>query len=254
MRTRLESFADRLAQRATLVGTFLKTPSPIVCEVLGLSPLDVICLDAEHAPFGRLETDACISQLRHAHMPSLVRIPDDSATEIRSALDVGATGLLVPHVTSAEQAQRIVELAHFGEGGRGFAGSTRAARFTTRSRLEHLQCSEKETTIVLQIEDLAALDKVDAIAGVEGVHGLFIGRADLAVAMQHGVNDAAVLAAVKGICQACDGLNLAVGMFTPDASEVPMWMACGASFFPFGSDHAFLLNGAKALKQTISPD
>ena len=187
-------------------------------------------------------------------MPSLVRIPNDSATETRNALDAGATGLLVPHVTRVEQTQRIVELAHFGEGGRGLAGSTQAACFTTRSMFEHLEFSEKETTNVLQIEDLAALDNVDAIAGAEGVYGLFMGRADLAVAMQHGVNDAAVLAAVKGICQACDGLNLAVGMFTPDASEVPMWMACGASFFPFGLDHAFLLNGAKALKQTISPD
>ena len=181
------------------MGTFLKTPSPIVCEVLGLSPLDMICLDAEHAPFGRLDTDACVSQLRHADTPSLVRVADDSTTEIRNALDSGATGILVPHVTSAEQAQQIVQAAHFGEGGRGFAGSTRAAEFTTRTMSDHLERSEQETTIILQIEDLAALDQVEMIAQVPGVHGLFVGRADLAVAMQKNVHAPEVLDAVKDI-------------------------------------------------------
>ena len=105
MSTQIETFALRLSQREAVMGTFLKTPSPIICEVLGLSPLDVICLDAEHAPFGRLETDACISQLRHADLPSLVRVAEDSATEIRNALDAGATGLLVPrHQRPASQA------------------------------------------------------------------------------------------------------------------------------------------------------
>ena len=233
------------------MGTFLKTPSPIVCEVLGLSPLDVICLDAEHAPFGRLDTDACISQLRHADTPSLVRVADDSATEIRNALDCGATGVLVPHVTSAEQAERIVKLAHFGEGGRGFAGSTRAAEFTTRPMPTHLERSQQETTIVVQIEDLAALDQVEAIAQVSGIHGLFVGRADLAVAMQKGVHDPEVLDAVKTICRICNENGRAVGMFTPDTGELNMWIELGASFFLLASDHAFLLNGARNLMQTL---
>ena len=62
--TRIEAFRTRLRSNEPMMGTFLKTPSPIVCEVLGLSPLACVCIDAEHAPFGRLEIDGCVAALR----------------------------------------------------------------------------------------------------------------------------------------------------------------------------------------------
>ena len=105
----IAQFRQRLLDRQAILGTFVKTPSPILMEVLALTELNVCCLDAEHAPFGRLETDACLSVLRLGDMPSLVRVPDSSDTEIRNALDAGATGILVPHVTSAGQAEKIVK-------------------------------------------------------------------------------------------------------------------------------------------------
>lgn len=247
MGERTNSFGSRLAKGEQVVGTFVKTPSAIVSEVLGLTELDVCCLDAEHAPFGRFETDACVSQLRAADMPSLVRIANDSATEIRCALDAGATGVLVPHVTSAEQAQRIVERSQFGEGGRGFAGSTRASGFTTKAMPNHLADSAAQTTVVLQIEDIAALDEVDAIAQVVGVHALFIGRADLAVAMGKPVSDTAVVEAVAGVCRTAQAHGRAVGMFTPNLDELADWQSLGASFFLLGSDQGFLLQGAAQL-------
>ena len=111
-----DTFRSRLIAQDLLIGTFIKTPSSIVAEVLGLTDLDVVCVDTEHAPFGRLEADLCIAALRAADMPSLVRVASDSSTEIRSALDSGASGILVPHVTSAEQATAIVSAAHFGDG------------------------------------------------------------------------------------------------------------------------------------------
>ena len=56
---RIETFRTRLRAVEPMMGTFLKTPSTIVCEVLGLSPLACVCIDAEHAPFGRIELDGC---------------------------------------------------------------------------------------------------------------------------------------------------------------------------------------------------
>ena len=247
MGERIAQFAKRLADGEPIIGTFLKTPSAVVCEVMGLTALDVCCLDAEHAPFGRLEIDACVSQLRHADMPSLVRVANDSSTEIRNALDAGATGILVPHVTSAEQARQIVAAAQFGEGGRGYAGSTRAARFTTKPMPDHLAASAAETTVVLQIEDLAALDQVDEIAQVEGVHALFVGRVDLAVAMGAGVSAPPVMEAVQNICAIAQRHQRAVGMFTPSMDELPDWRQWGANFFLLNSDQGFLLQGAARL-------
>ena len=246
------TFRDRLVDGQPLIGTFLKTPSPIVAEVLSRSALDVFCIDAEHAPFGRLETDLCIAALRAAGRPSLVRIPNDSATEIRSALDSGASGILVPHVNSAAQAEAIVKAAHFGEGGRGYAGSPRAAGFTTKSMASHIADSRKQTTVIVQIEDLAALPHVAQIAAVEGVDALFVGRADLAVAMQKNVSDKAVIATVRDICAAGRSTGTVVGMFTPDMDEIPGWREAGTSLFLLSSDQSMLLAGANALAQSLA--
>jgi len=247
----INSFRQRLANGDLLVGTFVKTPSPIVAEVLGHSSLDVFCIDAEHAPFGRVETDLCLAAFRSLDRPSLVRVADDSPTEIRAALDSGATGILVPHVSSAEQAKAIVKAAHFGEGGRGYAGSTRAAGYTTKTMADHIADSRERTTVVVQIEDIAALEHVAQIASVDGVDAIFVGRADLAVAMQQKVAGKSVIATVRDICAAGRSAGTTVGMFTPDANEIPDWQDAGASLFLLGSDQSMMLDGANALAQSV---
>lgn len=251
MGQKINSFRDRLCGGEALVGTFIKTPSAITAEVLGLSDLDAIVIDVEHAPFGRVELDSCIAALRAADMPSLVRIADDSVTEIRNALDSGATGIVVPHVTSVEQAAAIVRASHFGDGGRGFAGSPRAADYGTRTMATHLAESRERTTIILQIEDTSALNQVGQIAAVDGVDCLFVGRVDLAVAMGKSVSDAAVIDSVRDICATCKDIGTPVGMFTPDLSEVPDWQQRGASLFLLQSDQSMLLAGANALAASI---
>ncbi|MEM9335513.1 MAG: aldolase/citrate lyase family protein, partial [Pseudomonadota bacterium] len=159
-----ETFRQSLLDGNPMMGTFLKTPSPVVAEVLGLSTLDVVAIDAEHAPFGRLDTDLCIAALRAADMPCLVRVADDSTTQLRNALDSGADGVVVPHVINAEQAAHIVKACHFGDGGRGYAGSPRAAGYGTKSMPDHLADSAAHTTVIVQIEDIPALDQVAQIA------------------------------------------------------------------------------------------
>lgn len=247
----IAQFRKRLLTREVLVGTFVKTPSPIVCEVLCLTPLDVLCLDTEHAPFGRLELDTCLSTTVAAGKPCLVRVGDDSPTQIRNALDSGATGILVPHVASPAQAEAIVRSAHFGEGGRGYAGSTRAAAFTKKAMQAHLADSASRTTVVAQIEDPAALSSVEAIAAVGGIDCLFIGRADLAVAMGTDINAPEVLHAVETICIAGTAAGKPVGMFTPNLDEVLKWRSAGASLFLLKSDQAFMMSGAEDLVRTV---
>ena len=234
-----------------MMGTFVKTPSPIVAEVLGLTHLDAIAIDSEHAPFGRVELDLCIAALRAADMPSLVRLADDSSTEIRNALDSGATGIVVPHVTTADQAAAIVRAARFGDGGRGYAGSPRAAHYTTKSMADHIVDSHDQTTVILQIEDVGALDNVAEIAAVDGVDCLFVGRVDLAVGMEKGVSDQAVVDTVRDICAVGQSVGTAIGMFTPDLGEIPDWRAAGASLFLLSSDQSMLLAGANELAQVI---
>ncbi|MDH3531925.1 MAG: aldolase/citrate lyase family protein [Gammaproteobacteria bacterium] len=250
MRNKTGNFRQRLLAGDPLMGTFIKTPSPVISEVLGLSALDVIAIDSEHAPFGRVELDLCIAAFRAADMPCLVRVADDSPTVIRNALDSGATGIIVPHVTSAEQAAAVVKAAHFGEGGRGYAGSSRAAGYTTKSMADHIADNTEHTVVIVQIEDIAALDHVAQIAAVDGVDCLFVGRADLAVAMQKGVAEKDVIATVQDICAAGQSQGTPVGMFTPNLDEIPDWRNAGASLFLLSSDQSLLLAGANELAQS----
>ena len=247
----IATFRRRLLARETLVGTFQKTPSPLVAEVLALSSVDVVAIDAEHSPFGPTEIDTCLGALRANGMPSLVRVGDDTSTSLRNALDGGANGVVVPHVTSASQAERIVSQCHFGAGGRGFAGWTRAADYGKRSMADYLEHSAEHTTVILQIEDIPALEHVADIAAVDGVDALFIGRTDLAVALGKSPMDVAVIETVEKICEDCLSVDTPIGMFTPDLGEIPKWRDRGASFFLLGSDHGMVLDGANRLADSF---
>jgi 2-keto-3-deoxy-L-rhamnonate aldolase RhmA len=178
----------------------------------------------------------------------LVRTQSSVHEQLLNALDCGATGVVVPHVVSAQQAAEIVKSAHFGRGGRGYAGSTRAAGYTSKPMQEHLKDSASETTVIVQIEDIEAVEAIDDIAEVDGIDCLFVGRIDLTVA--YGVNspqDSIVIDAVQRICRAAVKSNTPVGMFVSDVSETSRWIDEGASLFLLDSDHGFIRRGADKL-------
>jgi 2-keto-3-deoxy-L-rhamnonate aldolase RhmA len=241
-------FHERLLSGQRLVGTFVKTPSPIVTEVLALTDLDCLCLDAEHAPFDRIAIDGCIAMARAAAMPTLVRVPTASPEHILNALDCGATGVVAPHIRSAAQAEAFARACRYGPGGRGYAGSSRAAGYTTRSMGDHLAHSASHTVAIAQIEDPEAVEDIDAIAAVPGIDALFVGRVDLTVAYgAASQDDPRVVAAVERICAAGLRHGRRVGMFLARPADVPLWADKGASLFLLGSDHGFILQGAAQL-------
>jgi 2-keto-3-deoxy-L-rhamnonate aldolase RhmA len=251
--SRIASFRAAALGAQPMMGSFLKTPSAIVCEVLALSQLACVCIDAEHAPFGPMEIDACVAALRAGDMPSLVRVRSGTAGEILGVLDAGASGVIVPHVISGAQAGAAARAAHYGSaGGRGYAGSSRAARYTTKSMAAHLADSAA-TIVIAQIEDVEALDELDAIAATPGIDCLFVGRMDLTLSM--GADDpldARVVAAVEHICNAGRRHGKTVGMFITAQESCAQWQAHGATLFLLGSDHAFLLEGAHRLGQRLT--
>ena len=120
-------FKQDLQSGRVLLGTFVKTPHPHVVEVLSSAGLDCVCIDAEHAPFDRQIIDLCIMAARAGRIPAVVRPASGAAQELLNALDCGADAVLVPHIHSVTGAVALARQAHYGPGGRGFAGSTRAA-------------------------------------------------------------------------------------------------------------------------------
>ena len=249
------TFKHSLTSGALTVGAFVKTPSPIVVEVLGLTELDCLCLDAEHSPYDRLAVDACVMAARAAGKPVLVRPPSAAPEHILNALDCGATGVVLPHIRSEAEARAVALTSHYGAGGRGYAGSSRAAAYTAKPMAAHLAESAAQTVVVAQIEDVEALEAIDAIAAVPGIDALFVGRVDLTVAMgAASVDDPRVIAAVEAVCDAGRRLGRTVGMFLGRASDVAAWREKGASFFLLGSDHNFMIAGAaEMLRQAKGP-
>ncbi|MCH4541886.1 aldolase/citrate lyase family protein [Ochrobactrum sp. A-1] len=249
---RTRSFKARTRARERTVGTWIKTPSRIVTEVLSGSVLDVLCLDAEHAPFDRIDLDGAILSARAQDMPVLVRVQAPTASEILNALDLGATGIVIPHVYDVANTKELVKSCLYGAGGRGFAGSTRAAGYTRVKMADHIAASNSLTTIVAQIEDVEALSVLDDLMAIDEIDCFFIGRADLAVAL--GAPSAVapeVIEASKKICEAAARHGKAVGMFVPNLAEIPEWTKLGVSLYLLESDQVFLINGADRLKKAV---
>ena len=246
---------DRIAAGEALLGTFLKTPSPILVEVLATCGLDLVCLDAEHAPFDRGDLDLCIMAARAGGLPVLVRTQTAAPEHILNALDCGADGVLLPHIRSAAEAAAAAIAAAYGPGGRGYAGSSRAARYGLAPMGEHRAASAARTVVIAQIEDVAALDEIDAIAATPGIDALFVGRIDLTVALDAASPDAPeVIAAVDRILAAGAAAGRPIGMFVPRNEDVAGWRDKGARLFLQGSDHAFLRAGAAALRRAAGFD
>jgi 2-keto-3-deoxy-L-rhamnonate aldolase RhmA len=251
---RIGAFRRQLLARKLLVGTFLKTPSAAVTEILGLSGLDCVCVDAEHAPFDRAALDSVLLAARAQDLPSLVRVAQAEPAHILNALDLGATGVVIPHIRSAAAAEELASACRYGRDGRGYAGSTRAAGYTTRPMTGIVAEANASVCAIAQIEDAEALPQIDAIAAVDGIDCLFIGRMDLTVSLgADSPDDPKVVESVRHICAAGRRHNRCVGMFTPTITEAAQWRSEGASFFLLGSDQQWVLQGARELAAAFRP-
>jgi 2-keto-3-deoxy-L-rhamnonate aldolase RhmA len=241
----------RMRSGERLTGLFVKTPAHEVIELLAMAGLDFICLDAEHAPFDRGRLDLCLAMARAHDLPCLVRVAEAGAAAILQALDSGAAGVVVPHVDSAEKARSVARWSRFGEGGRGYAGSTRWAGFTTETMDTHLRRSREATVVIAQIEDPAALDELEGIAAVEGIDGLFVGAADLAVGLGvAGPADPLVAQAFTAIAAAAARHGKCLSAFAATAHAATAERARGAAMVFVGSEQSLILAGARAIVGT----
>ena len=250
--TRFHDFKQRMLSGVPLSGTFVKTPAHEMIEVLALSGLDFITLDAEHAPFDRGRLDNCLAMARALDFPTLVRVPSGTADDILKVLDSGALGVVVPHVNNVEEARHVAKSARFGHSGRGFAGSTRWAGFATRSMSDVLKQSTDETVVIAQIEEPEAVDAAADIAAVEGIDGLFVGPADLSVCL--GTTDTgseAVRNAMKSVGMAAKANKKAFMTFAADTSGVQALHELGVTMFFIASEQGFMLKAARSVANDI---
>ncbi|MGD9809791.1 MAG: HpcH/HpaI aldolase/citrate lyase family protein [Sphingobium sp.] len=226
-------------------GIFVKTTSPQVIEVIGTCGLDFAVVDAEHAPFDRAAIDLMILAGRAAGLPIFVRVPDDRHSTLLSALDLGAAGLLVPHVDSAAQAKEIVRNTRFSTGQRGYSGGPRFACYGSLGMAEALKRGD-QAVILAQIESGPAVEECEAIAATPGIDGVFIGRSDLSLSLREAnASTPAVIAATRRIIAAGSAANKRIGMFVASSEEGAEFAPLGADWFVIGSDQSILRQGVR---------
>ncbi len=227
-----------------LAGTFVKTPDVTVIEVLAQSGLDFIVLDLEHAGIDRGQMDACLAVARALDFPTLVRVSAGTPQDILQALDAGGVGVVVPHVYSVEKAQEVARAAHFGRGGRGYAGSSRWAGFASRTMADVL-AQDAQTIVIAQIEEPEGVDATAAIAAVDGIDALFVGPADISVSYGHtdlGSDDLQHALAVVG--QATKAARKSFVTWVADAAKAADWARHGVTVFVLASEHTWIRVGA----------
>lgn len=241
-------FRHRLLSREHLLGTFIKTPTGHAIEIFGDVGFDFAVIDAEHAPFDRRSIDTALLAARAAGIAGLVRVADASPAPILAALDDGAAGVLIPHVASPGAARAAVAACRYRDGRRGFSNSTRAGRYGGVPMWPHVDAQDASAAVIAMIEDPEALDSIDAILAVEGLDAVFIGRADLTVALGAASPEAPeVRAAVAGVIDAARKAGKPVCLMVGGVEEARSFATLGASAFLIGSDQGLMRQAATKL-------
>jgi 2-keto-3-deoxy-L-rhamnonate aldolase RhmA len=238
-------FRQRFSSGHRLVGTFVKTPTTHTTEILGDLGFDFVVIDEEHAPFDRVTIDAVLLAARASGTAGIVRVAEPTPSRLLSALDDGASGVLVPHVDSLGKAREIAASCRYRGGKRGFSNSPRAGGYGGRSIWQHVDAADAEVTVIAMIEDPEALDDIEAIAAVDGIHGLFIGRGDLTVALGAAAMDSPeILEDVQRIVAAARAARKPVCMMAANAAEAASFATLGATSFIVSSDQGLLRQAA----------
>lgn len=239
------SFRERLAGRENLLGTFIKTPGVQAIEVLGDAGLDFVVIDAEHAPWDRNAIDLALLAAKASGIDALVRV--ESTATILTALDCGATGVMVPHVSSAKVAKEVVDACRYRPGRRGFTNSSRAGKYGRLGLAAHIAENDALTTIIAMLEDPEALHHIDEIVAVDGIDAFFLGRGDLTVALGESATDAApVKAAIARFVSAVKAAHKPLCAFVNSSAEIPALRALGINTFIMSSEQGLLRQAAAA--------
>lgn len=250
------TFREALAAASRpLAGIWVCSGSPLVAEICAGSGMDWTLIDMEHSPNGLESVLAQLQAVAAYPITPVVRVPIGDAVTIKQVLDLGAQNLLVPMISSAAAAQKIVEAVHYPPRGRRGVGSA-LARSARWNRVEdYLTDAADHVSLFVQVETSEGVANAAEIAAVDGVDGVFVGPSDLAASMgllgQQSHPD--VEAAVLRTFEAVRGAGKPVGVNAFDPAVADRYLAAGASFVLVGADVALLARGSEALAARFIP-
>ena len=236
-----------LAGRPTL-GIFMGLGSPNVAELLAHAGFDWLVIETEHNALDSAEIQHMLMALNATDAVPLVRVPSSDHVFIQRALDMGAMGIVVPMVKTADQARSIVSATRLPPEGTRSWGPLRAAHYTLDDE-DYAKRANDNILVVLILETKEAFENLEEIAAVPGVDAFIIGPRDLALSLgldpvdisHPEIEEAAERALAVGRKH---GVAVGVSWRTPE--ELRRRQAQGATFLRYGSDYSILASAARA--------
>ena len=204
---------EKFTSDDTAFGCWLKVPSSVTAEVAALSGFDYVCIDMQHGFSDRNDLIPMLQAIQPHSPRAIVRVPSNEPSVIGWALDAGATGVIVPLVNSAEEAEKAVKACLYPSKGNRSMGPTRAERVFGE---EYVQGVENSIQCLPMIETLDALNNLESILSVDGVDSIYVGPSDLSVnlGLPKGNNDGNPKfdEALEMIVSSCEKYNVVPGI------------------------------------------
>ncbi len=223
---------------------------PWVAELIGKIGFDAVWYDLEHRTAPEESAAHMAVGCRAGRTDLMVRVRKSDYSMPMRMLEVGANGLMVPHIRSAEEARQWVDWCRFPPvGARGFDGAGADADYMLAGALEHIRHANRNVFLAFQIEDREAVEAVDEIAAVDGFDVLFVGPADLSLSL--GVafewNHPAYQRAVDRVAEAAARHGKWWGLPVDSPESARRYWDRGARLLAYGSDHVLLVAGFRRL-------
>lgn len=242
---RLNEVKRRLREGQAVVGCFVGFASAEVVEICGYAGFDFVMIDAEHGPMTTESAYHMVLAAEASGTTPLIRVAQNAPPVILRHMDVGVAGIMVPQVNSAAEAQAVVQAAKYHpQGRRGLAGVRSAGFGITQTLRDYTAVANRETLVIVQIENVAGVEHVPEILQVPGIDVLFVGPSDLAQSMGYPgqLDHPEVLATIERIVAMCRDHDVALGNIAGTAEQANRLI--GQGFRMIGASAGALLAGA----------
>ena len=244
------SLKAKLHSQQFVVGTFLEIPSPALVELLGLAGFDFVVVDREHGAIDLKDTEDLIRAGHSTDISVLVRVPTCEPAAISQPLDMGAAGIHVPQIETAEMAELAVNSSkHHPLGDRGLQVYVRSASYGARGTADYLATANHDSLIVVQVEGKRGVANLDAILNVEGIDVVLIGPYDLSQSLGFPgqVRHPCVGQAIADAIQKARKTGKYIGTYCDDVDTAIEYRGIGVSYLTVSIDAYIFLSGARSI-------
>ncbi len=228
-------------------GTWITIGSPVITEMVSGFPFDWLLFDMEHGYLTESSLLGNLQAVRNDAIKQIVRVPTMDSSLIASVLDRGASGIMMPHVSSPEQAEACVGAMRYPPiGNRGYSGQARCFDYGLNTPKDI--GSVIPPVLMVQIENYDGIINADAIALVKGVDVLFIGPSDLTLDLTTRSGTTMDFnSAVKRVADAAKKNRKQAGILVKNIEDIPKYTQLGFSCFAIDSDLGILRKGYQSL-------